>query len=152
MLICDVVMAFLAWYLSKVLPWSTDNRQHPLFCLRPSYWKPGGAGPTVETKDKRDAYRFEELPPGSKTVISIDNLTKAYGYVRALNGVDMKVYESKITVLLGHNGAGKTTLMSILTDALPCGITARICTLCNTQPYGCHTHILRYRHAAWLDP
>ncbi|KAH7932734.1 hypothetical protein HPB49_001954 [Dermacentor silvarum] len=73
MLVADAAFAFLAWYLSKVLPWSTDNPQHPLFCLQ------------------------------------------VYGYKPALNGVDMKVYESKITVLLGHNGAGKTTLMSILT-------------------------------------
>ncbi|XP_070381256.1 phospholipid-transporting ATPase ABCA3-like isoform X2 [Dermacentor albipictus] len=119
MVICDVVMAFLAWYLSKVLPWSTDNRQSPMFCLMPSYWKSEGAVAATETMTvNQHAQRFEEMPPGNKAVITTDNLTKVYGYKPALNGVNLKVYETRITVLLGHNGAGKTTLMSILTGML----------------------------------
>ncbi|XP_070381262.1 phospholipid-transporting ATPase ABCA3-like isoform X2 [Dermacentor albipictus] len=119
MVICDVVMAFLAWYLSKVLPWSTDNRQSPMFCLMPSYWKSEGAVAAKETMTvNQDAQRFEEIAPGNKAVIATDNLTKVYGYKPALNGVNLKVYETRITVLLGHNGAGKTTLMSILTGML----------------------------------
>ncbi|XP_065294958.1 phospholipid-transporting ATPase ABCA3-like isoform X1 [Dermacentor albipictus] len=129
MVICDVVMAFLAWYLSKVLPWSTDNRQSPMFCLMPSYWKSEGAVATTEKMTvKQDAQRFEEMPPGNKAVIATDNLTKVYGYKPALNGVNLKVYETRITVLLGHNGAGKTTLMSILTGMLaPTSGAVRVC-------------------------
>ncbi|KAL3211598.1 hypothetical protein MRX96_052003 [Rhipicephalus microplus] len=116
MLISDIVMLFLAWYLSKILPWSTDNPQNPLFCFRASYWRLESEETAEEVvKAHRDASRFEALPPDSKVVIAINNLTKVYGYKPALNGVDLKVYDSKITVLLGHNGAGKTTLMSILT-------------------------------------
>ncbi|XP_070381279.1 phospholipid-transporting ATPase ABCA3-like isoform X1 [Dermacentor albipictus] len=129
MVICDVVMAFLAWYLSKVLPWSTDNRQSPMFCLMPSYWKSEGAVATTEKMTvKQDAQRFEEMPPGNKAVIATDNLTKVYGYKPALNGANLKVYETRITVLLGHNGAGKTTLMSILTGMrAPTSGAATVC-------------------------
>ncbi|XP_065282736.1 phospholipid-transporting ATPase ABCA3-like [Dermacentor albipictus] len=129
MLITDVVFAFLAWYLSNVLSWSTENPQHPLFCLSPSYWMPEADGTTAEKmKANQDPSRFEELPPETKTVITTSNLTKVFGYKPALNGVNMKVYESKITVLLGHNGAGKTTLMSILTGMkAPTSGVAKVC-------------------------
>ncbi|XP_049514592.1 uncharacterized protein LOC125941442 [Dermacentor silvarum] len=32
-LICIVVMAFLTWYLSSVLPWSSNTPKSPVFCL-----------------------------------------------------------------------------------------------------------------------
>ncbi|KAH8036677.1 hypothetical protein HPB51_003929 [Rhipicephalus microplus] len=84
--------------------------------VKASYWRLESEDTAEEVvKAHRDASRFEALPPDSKVVIAINNLTKVYGYKPALNGVDLKVYDSKITVLLGHNGAGKTTLMSILT-------------------------------------
>ncbi|CAN7991068.1 unnamed protein product, partial [Ixodes pacificus] len=44
--------------------------------------------------------------------------TQNFGYHKALDGVDVELYEGQITVLLGHNGAGKSTLMSILTGTL----------------------------------
>ncbi|CAN7993226.1 unnamed protein product, partial [Ixodes hexagonus] len=51
-----------------------------------------------------------------------------FGYQKALDGVDVEIYEGQITVLLGHNGAGKTTLMSILTGTLSSsGGTAIVC-------------------------
>ncbi|KAH7971398.1 hypothetical protein HPB49_023488 [Dermacentor silvarum] len=69
-----------------------------------------------------------EVPHDIKTVIATDNLTKVYGYKPALNGVNLKVYESRITVLLGHNGAGKTTMMSILTGMqAPTSGAATVC-------------------------
>ena len=34
---------------------------------------------------------------------------------KAVDGLNINMYENEVTVLLGHNGAGKTTTMSILT-------------------------------------
>lgn len=51
----------------------------------------------------------------STTVISIENLSKAYRDVMALDGVSLTLQKDKIYGLLGRNGAGKTTLMSVLT-------------------------------------
>ena len=47
--------------------------------------------------------------------IEIKGLTKSYGNVHALNGVDIKISEGEFFGLLGPNGAGKTTTINILT-------------------------------------
>ena len=47
--------------------------------------------------------------------IEIKGLTKSYGNVHALNGVDIKINEGEYFGLLGPNGAGKTTTINILT-------------------------------------
>ena len=51
----------------------------------------------------------------SSTAIEIKGLTKSYGNVHALNGVDIKINEGEFFGLLGPNGAGKTTTINILT-------------------------------------
>jgi ABC-2 type transport system ATP-binding protein len=53
-----------------------------------------------------------EGSPGA--AVAIRNLHKAFGPVRALDGVDFDVREGEFFGLLGPNGAGKTTLISIL--------------------------------------
>lgn len=50
--------------------------------------------------------------------ISVRSVTKAYGTVEALRGVDVAVRPGEIFGLIGPNGAGKTTLIRILVGAL----------------------------------
>ncbi len=50
--------------------------------------------------------------------IEIENLTKVYGKVVALNGVSLEVGAGEILGLLGPNGAGKSTLMKIVVGIL----------------------------------
>jgi len=50
--------------------------------------------------------------------IEIAGLTKSYGDVHVLQGVDMSVEKGSIFALLGSNGAGKTTIVKILTTLL----------------------------------
>lgn len=52
------------------------------------------------------------------TAIQIDELTKAYGDVTAVNGLSLTVAEGELFGLLGPNGAGKTTTMEILTGQI----------------------------------
>jgi ABC-2 type transport system ATP-binding protein len=59
-----------------------------------------------------------ERPLGSEPAISVDGITKAFGDVQALGGVDLSVQPGSILGLLGPNGAGKTTLVRILTTLL----------------------------------
>lgn len=52
------------------------------------------------------------------TVLSINNLTKNYGFVKALNGVSFNVPQGTVFGILGPNGSGKTTLLGIVMDIL----------------------------------
>ncbi|MEN4013732.1 MAG: ABC transporter ATP-binding protein [Chloroflexota bacterium] len=49
------------------------------------------------------------------SAIRIENLTKTYGAVRALDGLSLEVAEGSVFGFLGPNGAGKTTTIRILT-------------------------------------
>ncbi|MEC3979498.1 ATP-binding cassette domain-containing protein [Amycolatopsis sp. H20-H5] len=55
----------------------------------------------------------------AKTMIEAVGVTKSFGSVTALQGIDLSVAEGSIHGLLGHNGAGKTTLVHILSTLLP---------------------------------
>ena len=47
-------------------------------------------------------------------VISVEGLTKSYGSVEALRGIDLAVARGGIVGILGPNGAGKTTLVETI--------------------------------------
>ena len=49
------------------------------------------------------------------TAIRIENLTKTFGTVRALDGLSLTVDDNSIFGFLGPNGAGKTTTIRLLT-------------------------------------
>jgi ABC-type multidrug transport system ATPase subunit len=50
--------------------------------------------------------------------LSISNIIKSYGPIKALNGVSFDVPEGSVFGVLGPNGSGKTTLLGILMDVL----------------------------------
>ncbi len=52
-------------------------------------------------------------------MIEVQNLTKKYGEIVAVNDLTFQVEAGRIWGLLGPNGAGKTTTMRILTGYLP---------------------------------
>jgi ABC-2 type transport system ATP-binding protein len=54
----------------------------------------------------------------SETAIVARGLTKNFGKVEALRGLDLDVQRGRILVILGPNGAGKTTLVRILATLL----------------------------------
>jgi ABC-2 type transport system ATP-binding protein len=52
-------------------------------------------------------------------VIEVQNLTKRYGPVTAVDDVSFRVEKGEILGFLGPNGAGKTTTMRVLTGYMP---------------------------------
>lgn len=46
--------------------------------------------------------------------VRTEGITKSFGHIRALRGVDLTVCAGESWLILGPNGAGKTTLMGIL--------------------------------------
>jgi len=55
---------------------------------------------------------------GGVPAIELNRLRKSYGAVTALDGLDLRVEEGELFVLLGLNGAGKTTTLKILATLL----------------------------------
>jgi ABC-2 type transport system ATP-binding protein len=51
---------------------------------------------------------------GGAFAVDVRGLTKAYGNVEALAGVDLRIEHGEVFALLGPNGAGKTTTVEIL--------------------------------------
>ncbi|MDM8086516.1 ATP-binding cassette domain-containing protein [Cellulomonas cellasea] len=54
----------------------------------------------------------------SAPVLSLRGVSKSYGAVRALVGVDLDVHAHEVVAVVGDNGAGKSTLAGVVSGAL----------------------------------
>ncbi|MGC9021414.1 MAG: ABC transporter ATP-binding protein [Candidatus Methanodesulfokora sp.] len=48
-------------------------------------------------------------------MLSVENLRKFFGGIRAVDGVNINCEQGKITLIIGPNGSGKTTLINLIT-------------------------------------
>uniref|UniRef100_A0A8R1DS72 ABC transporter domain-containing protein n=1 Tax=Caenorhabditis japonica TaxID=281687 RepID=A0A8R1DS72_CAEJA len=122
MLVVDfVIFLLLAWYISAVAPGQYGVRQPLYFPLTLKYWAPSLYRNRVEFTDD-DPFdiipandHFDSEPSNLKLTVHINSMSKVYeNGTKALDELNLRLYEGQITGLLGHNGAGKTTTMSIL--------------------------------------
>ena len=58
------------------------------------------------------------LAPPSSALLEARGISKSFGHVEALRGVDFEVRHQEVVALMGDNGAGKSTLVKILSGAL----------------------------------
>ena len=54
----------------------------------------------------------------SETLLQLNNVESAYGPVRAIRGVSLRVQRGQIATVLGSNGAGKTTVLKTISGIL----------------------------------
>ena len=52
------------------------------------------------------------------TILELKDISKSFGPVKVLDGIDMTIEPGKVYVLAGENGAGKSTLCNIISGAL----------------------------------
>lgn len=58
------------------------------------------------------------MPDGAEPAIRLQGVTKSYGAVQAVKGIDLEIRRGETVALLGPNGAGKTTTISMLLGLL----------------------------------
>jgi branched-chain amino acid transport system permease protein len=94
-------------------------------------WLPDGVVPAVQKWLKRRHRRG--APPGAQVVpvvptassvsdraiLQVRGVTKRFGGLQALGGVDLDVREGEILGLVGPNGSGKTTLINVISGFYP---------------------------------
>ncbi len=56
---------------------------------------------------------------GDAPLLTLRGVTKSFGAVQALRGVDLDVYPGQVTALVGDNGAGKSTLIKTISGIHP---------------------------------
>ena len=60
---------------------------------------------------------LKELNNSGKIILSLKNINKSFGGIRALSEVSFDLRQGEIHALVGENGAGKSTLIKIVTGA-----------------------------------
>ena len=58
-------------------------------------------------------------PVGERNILEVRGVTKRFGGLQALDGVDLDVREGEILGLVGPNGSGKTTLINAISGFYP---------------------------------
>ncbi|CAD6242712.1 GSCOCT00009542001.2-RA-CDS [Cotesia congregata] len=135
MITLDIVLyGLLAYYLDSVIPSEYGTKRPAWFCFTPGFWCKKKVQRIASSNGESNSFIPEEeasrdVEPvvremKGREAIRIVDLYKSYQKcrkpeIKAVNGINLTIYEGQITAILGHNGAGKTTLFNILT-----GLTA----------------------------
>ena len=56
----------------------------------------------------------ETAASGARAIIEVENLSKRFGTVSALEDIDLRIGEGEFVAIMGPSGSGKTTLLNIL--------------------------------------
>lgn len=122
MIVAIFIHIGLLIYIENVFPGGTGNAKpwhYPLTsCFNRQNWKSKLIDDLPRTRQTSNE-DYESEPPGLKPGIEIINLNKTFGSFKAVNDLNLTIFEDQITVLLGFNGSGKTTSMNVMTGMIP---------------------------------
>jgi branched-chain amino acid transport system ATP-binding protein len=87
--------------------------------LRAVYVKGTGALSSSPTGGMKTEKELREYELGqARDILGVQNLTKSFGGIKAVNDVSFTLSEGQILGLIGPNGAGKTTVFDLITGYL----------------------------------
>jgi branched-chain amino acid transport system permease protein len=113
-ILLTVIMIFLPGGLYQL--WTMARRR-----LSDSALDGGGApaaGGTAPAPDTGPLLAREGRPAPGTPLLEVTGLTKRFGGVTAVDGLDLTVYAGEIVALIGPNGAGKTTAFNMISGAV----------------------------------
>jgi ABC-type branched-subunit amino acid transport system ATPase component/ABC-type branched-subunit amino acid transport system permease subunit len=85
--------------------------------IRDRFFAPRAASPLPASLAASAPPVTRPAAPGIK-LLSVTNLSKSFGGLRAVSGVSFEVNAGEIVGIIGPNGAGKTTLFNVLSGVL----------------------------------
>ncbi len=65
-----------------------------------------------QVKERMDNTRADDY------IIEVSGVTKSFGNIEALRGIDLRIKKGEFLTIFGPNGAGKTTLINILSNLM----------------------------------
>lgn len=71
-----------------------------------------------QKSDSESTSLATDEPGDDDVIISARDVSKHYGGIRALDGVDLDIHDNEVIALVGDNGAGKSTFIKLLTGVI----------------------------------
>jgi len=132
MLLLDtLLLSILFLYLDQVMPREVGIQRPWYFPISPSFWADllgkappeapleAPTSPEVTALVERDIGEAAAMMSRNGQTVEISKLSKQFGQMRAVDNLDLVMYQGEIFALLGHNGAGKTTTLGMLCGLIP---------------------------------
>jgi urea transport system ATP-binding protein len=70
----------------------------------------GSVAPGADAKDTNSS-----TPGPQRTILYLEGVTVTFDAIKALNHINLMIYEGELRCVIGPNGAGKTTMMDVIT-------------------------------------